>query len=72
MKVLESVKQPGLYRLWYNRGKEVTEAVTYDGILKSIVDDEDWDPGIFKWISEQEINLEDWKEIEFPPLDFIN
>lgn len=72
VKVLESVNQPGLYRLWHSRGKEVTNELTYDEILKSIVGDDDWDPGVFKWACESEIDFAEWREIDFAPLHFVD
>ncbi len=72
MKLLEAVKQPGLYRLWNSRGKEVTEALFFNEILKSIVDDgNDWDPGTFNWYLEDEINFADWQKIEVEVLPIV-
>ncbi|WP_342743114.1 hypothetical protein [Domibacillus mangrovi] len=53
MKLLAAVKVPGLYRLWNSKGKEVTGALFFDEISRSVVDDgNDWDPGIFSWFNE--------------------
>lgn len=72
MKVLRSVKSPGQYCLWNNIGKEVTEAVAYEEIMKSIiVDEDDWDPGLFKWSSESDFNFDGWQETIILPINLI-
>ena len=68
MKVLKSVNDPNLYCLWNDIGKEITEAVTYDKIMESIVGEDDWDPGIFMWISENDLSFEEWQEIMVLPI----
>lgn len=72
MKVLKSAHDPDLYCLWNNIGKEVTEAVAYDRIMKSIVDEDDWDPGIFKWVSDNNFNFEEWQEIVVSPITYTH
>lgn len=72
MKVLKSANDPDLYCLWNNIGKEVTEAVAYDRIMKSIVDEDDWDPGIFKWVSDNNFNFEEWQEIVVSPITYTH
>ncbi|MGG3452087.1 hypothetical protein ABER98_19945 [Domibacillus aminovorans] len=72
MKLLEAVKLPGLYRLWNNEEKEVTEALFFGEISKSIVDDgSDWDPGIFEWFHEGYINFADWQEMKVQILPMV-
>lgn len=72
MKVLRFTNSPSLYCLWNNIGKEVTEAVTYDKIMKSIIaDEDDWDPGLFKWISERNFNFDGWQETVILPINLI-
>ncbi|OAH57746.1 MULTISPECIES: hypothetical protein [Bacillaceae] len=65
MKLLEAVKLPGLYRLWNSERKEVSEALFFGEISRSIGDNEtDWNPNIFSWINEREFNFEDWQEVD--------
>ncbi len=68
MKVLKSVNDPNLYCLWNDIRNEVTEAVTYDKIMESIIDEDDWDPDIFMWISENNLSFEEWQEIMVLPI----
>ncbi|OAH57993.1 MULTISPECIES: hypothetical protein [Bacillaceae] len=72
MKLLEAVKFHGLFRLWNVDGEEVTEALFFSEILKSIVDNgNDWDPGVFDWSHEEEIDFADWQEIEVEVLPMV-
>ncbi|WP_050182839.1 hypothetical protein [Domibacillus robiginosus] len=72
MKVLRSTNAPDLYCLWNNIGKEVTQAVTYEEMMRSIiVDEDDWDPGIFKWSNESDFNFEGWQETIILPISLI-
>lgn len=72
MKILRSKNSPSLYCLWNNIEKEVTEAVIYEEIMKSIiVDEDDWDRGIFKWTNESDFNFEGWQETIILPITCI-
>lgn len=40
--------------------------------MKSIIaDEEDWDPGLFKWISERDFNFDGWQETVILPINLI-
>ncbi|OKL35487.1 hypothetical protein [Domibacillus mangrovi] len=72
MKLLKAVKFHGLFRLWNVQEKKVTDALFFSELLRCIGNEEkDWDPGVFEWYHQEDINFADWQEMKIHFLPFV-